>query len=129
MASSTVAVRLSDEVLEKLTNRAEKAGQSVSEWVRQLIQMELSVERDAVEQAVPDDICKRLDALERLAKKATKAAARAQFLATLSVNWSSQTARVAQGAAVPTADEQSEYMTKTDLWAEGFAAKYLEQED
>jgi len=128
MASNTVAVRVSDEVLEKLTERATRAGQSVSEAVRQLIQDALKEGQNATNQAVTDDLSKRLDRIEKLALKATRAAAKAQFLASLSVNFTSQTARLVVSGSAPSSEEQTVYMAQSNEWADGFASTFIDDD-
>lgn len=100
---------------------------SVSELVRALIEAGISDQNKTSTTAIPADLSERLDALEKLARNATRAAAKAQYLARLAVNFTSQTARVVVSGLAPTTEEQTTYMDQTNEWAEGFAQEYLHQ--
>jgi predicted DNA-binding protein len=125
----TIGTKVESETHEKLTKLAESRGVSVSELVRALIEAGISDQNKTATTAIPADLSERLDALEKQARKATRAAAKAQFLATIAVNFTSQTARVVVSGLAPTTEEQTTYMDQTNEWAEGFAQKYLQEDN
>lgn len=115
MASGTVAVRLPDEVLEELQKKATAENKKVSDLVRELITVGL--------QQTGNDpaIISRLDRLEALGDRATKAAIKAQFLANMSASYAVDVARLMSGGGKPSTDEKQEFMAQMDGWAENFA--------
>lgn len=121
MASGTVAVRLPDEVLEQLQKRAADEKKKVSDLVRELITIGL--------QQTGNDpaIISRLDRLEALGDRATKAALKAQFLANMSASYAVDVARLMSGGGKPSTDEKQEFMAQMDGWAENFAEDKLKE--
>ena len=77
--------------------------------------------------AIPEDLSKRLDALEIIVYKATRAAAKAQFLASMSVGFTSDLAKLIVSGQMPTAAEKTEFLAQTNEWAEGFSKTYLQE--
>ncbi len=115
MASGTVAVRLPDEVLEELQKRATAENKKVSDLVRELI-------ASGLQQTGNDPaIINRLDRLEALGDRATKAALKAQFLANMSASYAVDVARLMSGGGKPSTDEKQEFMAQMDGWADNFA--------
>ena len=125
----TIGTKVDSETHEKLAKLAESRGVSVSELVRELIEAGISDQNKTATTAIPGDLSERLDALEKLARNATRAAAKAQYLASLAVNFTSQTARVVVSGLAPTTEEQTTYMEQTNEWAEGFAQRYLQEDN
>ena len=119
MASGTVAVRLPDEVLEQLQTRATAENKKVSDLVRELIISGLQ-QREKPDGATPA-MTGRLDRLEALGDRATKAALKAQFLANMSASYAVDVARLMSGGGKPSTDEKQEFMAQMDSWAENFA--------
>lgn len=116
MASGTVAVRLPDEVLEELQKRAVAEKKKVSDLVRELITGGLQREGNTT-LAIAD----RLERLEALGDRATKAALKAQFLANMSASFAVDVARLMSGGTKPGTEEKQEFMSQMDGWAENFA--------
>ncbi len=61
--------------------------------------------------------------------KATRAAAKAQFLASMSVGFTSDLAKLIVSGQMPTAAEKTEFLGQTNQWAEGFAQTYLQEDN
>lgn len=67
----------------------------------------------------------QLAALERLTKKTAISAAKAQFLASMSVGFCADSARLIGGGTIPEKGEKEAFLEQTNEWAEGFAENYL----
>lgn len=121
MASTTVAVRLSDKLVAELQKVATAQNKKVSDVVKDLIASGLmpKATRPAAE------LIERLDALEELTRQAIKAAAKAQFLANMSAGFSVDVARLMATNRQPTSEEKNEFMEQMDGWAEEFADKLM----
>jgi hypothetical protein len=78
--------------------------------------------------AIPEELSARLDAVEKLALKATRAAAKAQFLASMSVGFTSDLSKLMVSGQLPTSAQKTDFQEQTNQWAEGFAQKYLQEE-
>ena len=128
MAKTTsIGTKVDSETHEKLTKLAESRGLSVSEQVRELIEAGINEQEKPAATAIPEDLSKRLGALEKMAFKATRAAAKAQFLASMSVGFTSDLAKLVVSGQMATSEEKIQFMAQTNEWAEGFASKYVEQ--
>jgi predicted DNA-binding protein len=125
----TIGTKVDSETHEKLTKLAESRGFSVSELVRELIEAGISEQEKPAQEAIPDDLTERLDALVIMAFKATRAAAKAQFLASMSVGFTSDLAKLIVSGQMPTSAEKTEFLGQTNEWAEGFAAQYLQEDN
>lgn len=125
----TIGTKVDSETHEKLTKLAESRGLSVSEQVRELIEAGIGEQEKSAKEAIPEDLSERLDALVIMAFKATRAAAKAQFLASLSVGFTSDLAKLIVSGKMPTTDEKTEFLGQTNEWAEGFAQTYLQEDN
>lgn len=123
MTSSSVSVRLSEEVHEQLDKLAQERKQKVSDVVRELILSGL-----ASEKAGTGEILNRIDRLEKLSIKTALAAGKAQFLAGMSVGFCADVTKLLVSAQTPTAEEKTAFMNQTNEWAENFAQAYLKEE-
>lgn len=121
MASTTVAVRLSDKLVAELQKIATAQNKKVSDVVKDLIGSGLQPK------AAPPaaEVLERLDALEKLTRQAIKAAAKAQFLANMSAGFSVDVARLVATNRQPTTEEKNEFMEQMDGWAQDFADKLM----
>lgn len=124
----TIGTKVDSETHEKLTKVAAALGFSISELVRELIEAGINAQEAPADTAIPDDLSERLDALMILAHKAARAAAKAQFLASMSVGFTSDLAKLIVSGQMPTTDEKTEFLGQTNEWAEGFAQKYLQED-
>ena len=68
----------------------------------------------------------QLTAVEMMMTKTARTAAKAQFLASMSVGFCADTAKLIVSGRTPEAGEKTEFLAQTDAWAEGFAEKYLQ---
>lgn len=125
----TIGTKVDSETHEKLTKLATTMGVSISELVRELIEAGISEQEKPAKEAIPEDLSKRLDALTLMAFKATRAAAKAQFLASMSVGFTSDLAKLIVSGKMPTTDEKTEFLGQTNDWAEGFAKTYLQEDN
>lgn len=122
MASSTVAVRLNDEVISELQEIAAVQNKKVSDVVKELITSGLQAKASGDQSAVLE----RLDVVEHLTTKAIRAAAKAQFLANMSASFSVDVARLMTSGQQRSSEEKNQFMEQMDEWAEGFAKEILE---
>jgi hypothetical protein len=123
MASNTVAVRLPEEVLEELQRRASVQNKKISDVVRELIVSGL------VNDPASGALSAKIERLERLALKATLAAGKAQFLASMSVGFCADMTKLMVSNEIPSSEEKTAFLAQTNEWAEGFAQGYLSDED
>lgn len=131
MASSSVSVRVSDEVLEELTKRANAENKKVSDLVRELIESGLKAGGTAdvwaglgrVEEL--KQLHEQIAGVERLAFKSAWAAAKAQFLARMSMGFCADSARLIGGGTLTPKAEKEAFLAQTDEWAETFAESCL----
>ena len=128
MASPTIAVRVKPEIYEHIQARAAEEGKTMTAVVQGLLERAVSVQANAgvVTPAVANKNV--LEGLREMAYKAAKAAAKAQFMASMSVSFCSDVTRLMTSQQPPSADEKAAFMAQTDEWAENFALEYLEQE-
>ena len=127
--TTTIGTKVDSETHEKLSKLAASRGFSVSELVRELIEAGISEQEKPAKEAIPDDLTERLDALVLMAFKAARAAAKAQFLASMSVGFTSDLAKLIVSGQMPTTDEKTEFLGQTNEWAEGFAKTYLQEDN
>jgi hypothetical protein len=106
---------------------ADSRGVSVSELVRELIEIGLTGQNRPAADTISGDLSERLDELKELAVKTTRAAAKAQFIASLSLGFASDLAKLTIAGQLPTSEEKTQFLEQTNEWAEGFASKYVEQ--
>ena len=125
--TTTIGTKVDSETHDKLVKLAESRGLSVSELVRELIEMGLTGQDKPAAATISDDLSERLDALKKLALKTTRAAAKAQFISSLSLGFASDLAKLTISGQLPTSEEKTQFLEQTNEWAEGFASKYLEQ--
>ncbi len=125
MASTTVAVRLSDELVAELQKVATAKNKKVSDVVKDLIASGLQPQAEAMPAPATAELMERLDALEKLTRQAVKAAAKAQFLANMSAGFSVDVARMMATQKQPTNQEKNTFMEQMDGWAEDFANKLM----
>jgi Arc/MetJ-type ribon-helix-helix transcriptional regulator len=123
MASGSVSVRLSEEVLEALEELAQERGQKVSDVVRELIVSGLALEKEGTR-----ELLNRMERLENISTKAAMAAGKAQFLASMSVGFCSDITKLMVAGRTPEAEEKTAFLNQTDEWAENFAQEYLKNE-
>lgn len=123
MASGSVSVRLSEELLEALDAVAQERQQKISDVVREYIVSSLKDEKSGSK-----EILKRMERLEKLAMKSAMAAGKAQFLAGMSVGFCADVTKLMVSQRTPEADEKAAFLAQTDEWAENFARAYLEEE-
>jgi len=128
MAKMTIGTKVESETHEKLTKLAESRGLSVSELVRELLEAGIGEQVEPAAAAVSSDLAERLDALEAMTFKATRAAAKAQFLASMSVGFTSDLAKLIVSGQMPTSREKTEFLAQTNEWAEDFAKTYLQND-
>jgi len=128
MASPTIAVRVRPEIYEQIQARAAEEGKTMTVVVQGLLEGAVSVQREVgvVTPVVADK--NALEGWQAMAYKAAKAAAKAQFLASMSVSFCSDVTRLMTSQQPPSANEKAAFMAQTDEWAENFALEYLEQE-
>jgi len=127
--TTTIGTKVDSETHEKLTKLAESRGVSVSELVRELIEAGINGQDKPAATAIPEDLSERLNALVIMAFKATRAAAKAQFLASMSVGFTSDLAKLVVSGQMPTSKEKTEFLDQTNEWAEKFAQRYLQQDN
>lgn len=125
----TIGTKVDSETHEKLTKMASTLGLSVSELVRELIEAGIKAQDEPADGAIPEDLSERLDAIAILAHKAARAAAKAQFLASMSVGFTSDLAKLIVSGQMPTTNEKTEFLGQTNEWAEGFAQTYLQEDN
>lgn len=125
----TIGTKVDSETHEKLSKMAATLKLSVSELVRELIEAGISAQDEPAGTAIPADFSERLDALVIMAHKAARAAAKAQFLASMSVGFTSDLAKLIVSGQMPTTDEKTEFLGQTNDWAEGFAQTYLQEDN
>lgn len=128
MASTTVAVRLSDKLVGELQKIATARNQKVSDVVKELIASGLQPVPPPPPPAAAAELIERLDALEKLTKQAIKAAAKAQFLANMSAGFSVDVARLMTTNTQPTSEEKNAFMEQMDGWAEDFAERLINEQ-
>lgn len=123
MASNTVAVRLPEEVLEELQRRASVQNKKISDVVRELIVSGL------VNDPTSGALSAKIARLEKLATKAALAAGKAQFLASMSVGFCADMTKLMVSNETPSSEDKTEFLARTNEWAEGFAQDYLKDEE
>ena len=128
MASTTVAVRLSDELVSELQKVAGAQNKKVSDIVRELIASGLESNRAGGGIDAGDDLSKRLDRLEAAGLKAVKAVLKAQFLANMSASFAVDVARLMSAGTQRSTEEEQEFMAQMDSWAEAFANGELQKD-
>ena len=126
--TTTVGTKVESKTHQRLVKRAARAGLTVSEVLRLLIEDALKEEENPTIAAIPEELSARLDAVEKLALKATRAAAKAQFLASMSVGFTSDLSKLMVSGQLPTSAQKTDFQEQTNQWAEGFAQKYLQEE-
>lgn len=129
MAKTTmIGTKVDSETHEKLTHLAAGRQISVSELVREFIETGVNMNEKTAERDTFEQLSKRLDVIEKLAFKTTRAAAKAQFLASMSVGFASDLAKLTVSGQMPSSREKTEFLAQTNEWAEGFASTYLDQD-
>lgn len=123
MASGSVSVRLSEEVLEQLDKLAQERKQKVSDVVRELIVSGLGSEKTGAR-----ELMNRIERLEKLSIKTAMAAGKAQFLAGMSVGFCADVTKLMVSGKTPEAEEKTAFLSQTNEWAENFAQAYLKEE-
>ncbi|HMX45650.1 MAG TPA: hypothetical protein PLC15_14155 [Candidatus Obscuribacter sp.] len=129
MASPKVSVRLDNETYVNLLKLAQVERKTITELVRELIDLGLAMKETAEPEQDSGAVLKRLDVLEmhigELLMKAVKAGAGARFLSRLALTFSSDTVSWLTENKLADSESKAALVARMDSEADKYAEDYL----
>jgi len=129
MASPKISVRLDNDTYSNLLKLAQVERKTITELVRDLIELGLKAKNTAEQEADQSTLMKRLDVLEmhigELLVKAVKAGASARFLSRLAVAFGSDTVSWLTEQRLADGQTKSKFLVDMEGQAEHYAQEYL----
>ena len=129
MASPKISVRLDNDTYGNLLKLAQLERKTVTELVRELLELGLAVKGREEEKQDDSAILKRLDVLEmhigELLVKSVKAGAGAKFLSRLALSFGSDTVSWLTEQKLADSQSKAQYLADIDKQSEAAAHEYL----
>lgn len=129
MASPKISVRLDEESYSNLLKLAQIERKTITELVRELIDLGLGVKETHEPEQGSDAVLKRLDVMEthigELLVKAVKAGAGARFLAKLALSFSSDTVSWLTENKLADSEAKAALVARMESEADKYAGEYL----
>lgn len=129
MASPKISVRLDEDSYSNLLKLAQIERKTITELVRELIDLGLSVKEAPEQEQDSDVVLQRLDVLEMhigdLLVKAVKAGAGARFLARLALTFSSDTVSWLTEKKLADSEAKAALVARMEGEADRYADEYL----